>query len=283
MTDTPIPQGGFQVPPGHVVITTYGVLTQQTALCWMEARSFCERNGATNIAWRTEPASLVERARNAAARNALREGAQWLLFIDGDSTFTPDAVLHILRTAYGDYPHADVVGAYVPLRGDLALPTIDSGSGTWESWFPDSGVVEVIRTGCAFLLIKRHVLEALADPWFRLRVPARPLDFMLEVDNFARIKFDGRNPLREQPGEPWERLEKCARDDPSSAPENFTPIEVGEDSGFCDRARNAGFRIFVNTDIACGHVDARILTGNDHRKAVDERERAQRLLAGVTA
>lgn len=276
-------QTGFQVPPGHVVITTYGMITQHTALAVMEARSFCERNGATNIAWRTEPATLVERARNAAARNALREGAQWLLFIDGDTVLAQDAVLQILHTAYVAYPNADVVGAYVPLRGDLALPTIDSGTGTWESWYPNSGVIEVIRTGCAFLLIKRHVLEALADPWFRIRVPARPLDFLLELDNFARIKFDGRNPLRELPGEPWEKLEKCARDDPSAAPENFTPIEVGEDSGFCDRTRAAGFRIFVNTDIACGHVDQRVLSGADHRKAVDERERAQRLLAGITA
>jgi hypothetical protein len=249
----------------------------------LEARSFCDRNGATNISWRMEPASLVERARNAAVRSARADNAQWLLFIDGDTTFTPDSVLHALRTAYADYPNADVVGGYVPLRGDIALPTIDSGTGTWESWFPDSGVVEVIRTGCAFLLIKRHVLDALSDPWFRVRVPSRPIDFLLELDNFARIKFDGRNPLRDAPDDAWTKLEKCARDDPSAAPENFVPIEVGEDSGFCDRVRAAGFRIFVNTDISCGHVDQRVLTGADHKKAVVERERMQRLLTGVTA
>lgn len=278
----PAPQAGFNVPPGHVICTTYGSITQHTAACLLEARSFCERNGATNIAWRMEPATLVERARNAAARAVIRENAQWLLFVDGDTVLPPDAVLRILHTAYVEYPNADVVGAYVPLRGDIALPTIDSGTGTWESWFPDSGVVEVMRTGCAFLLIKRHVLDALKDPWFRLRVPARPIDFMLEIDNFARIKFDGKNPLRDAPNDAWARLEKCARDDPSAAPENFTPIEVGEDSGFCDRVRAAGFRIFVNTDISCGHVDHRVLTGADHRKACDDRDRSQRLLAGLT-
>lgn len=279
MTDAP--PGQVAIPPGTVCVTTYGVITQQTAQCLMDARSLCERNGANNVAWVMEPATLVERARNAAVRNALKAGAGWLCFVDGDSTFAPDAILRMLGTAFAEIPHADVLGAYVPLRGDLALPTIDTGTGTWESWFPQSGIVEVIRTGAAFLLIKRHVLEALVDPWFRLRVPARPIDFLLEVDNFARIKFDGRNPLRGLTGEPWERLEKCARDDPSVAPEQFVPIEVGEDSGFCDRARATGFRIFVNTDIECGHVDQRILTGADHRKAVNERERAQRLLCGI--
>jgi hypothetical protein len=270
------------IPTGHVVITTYGAITQQTAQCMLDARSFAERNGATGIGWRMEPGTLVERTRNAAARAALAGGAGWLLFCDGDTTFREDAILRMLHSAYVETPHADVLGGYVPLRGDIALPTIDTGTGTWESWYPGSGTVEVMRTGCAFLLIKRHVLEALRDPWFRVRVPARPLDFLLEVDNFARIKFDGRNPLREI-GNVWEQLEKCARDDPSSAPEQFTPVEVGEDSGFCDRVRAAGFRIFVNTDIECGHVDHRVLTAADHRRAMDDRDKVQRLYCGITA
>ena len=83
------------------------------------------------------------------------------------------------------------------------------------------------------------------------------------------------------PNEPWERLEKCARDDPSVVAEQFTPVEVGEDSGFCDRVRNAGLRIFVNTDISCGHVDQRVLTGADHKKAIDDMQRQQRQLCGV--
>lgn len=276
---------GFHVPPGHVVVTTYGMLTQQTAACLMEARSFCERNGAQNIAWRMESGTLVERTRNAAVRAMLNDPAKagWLIFVDGDTTFPHDAILALLKTAYLDLPQVGVVGGHVPLRGELALPTIDTGTGTWESWFPGSGILSVIRTGCAFLLIKREVLEALHDPWFRTRVPARPIDFMLEVDNFARIKFDGRNPLRDAPGGAWERLEKCARDDPAAAPEQFTPVEVGEDSGFCDRVRNAGFQIVVNTDIACGHVDQRIWNAADHKRALAERDRAQRLLAGIIA
>lgn len=276
-----MPETQLTIPPGMVCVTTYGSITQQTAQCLMDARSATEAQGARNIAWVMEPASLVERARNAACRNMLRAGHGWLLFIDGDTTFKPDAILRMLHTAYAEMPQADVLGGWVPLRGDLALPTTDTGTGTWESWFPGSGIIEVIRTGAAFVLMKRHVLEALADPWFRVRVPARPIDFMLEVDNWARIKFDGRNPFEKLPGTPWERLLQCAKDDPSVAPENFVPVEVGEDSGFCDRVRAAGLRIFVNTDIECGHVDHRVLTSADHKRGMAERDRMQRVLTGV--
>src|SRR5439155_25589628 len=215
----------------------------------MEMRAHSERAGITNVSYNFMPGTLVEKARNESVRQMLRAGAGWLLFVDADMTFPADALQRLLVTAYGELPHLDALGAYCPLRGDLALPTIDTGTGTWESWYPGSGVTDVMRTGGAFLLVKRHVFEALKEPWFRMRVPARPLDFMAEVDNFCNIKFDGRNPFRNLPGREWEKLEKAAHEDPSIASENFVPVEVGEDSGFCDRARNAGFRLGVNTDI----------------------------------
>lgn len=275
------PTGQFSAPSGMVVVTTYGQVTQQTAGCLLESRSFNDRNGLQNAEYQFIPSTLVEKARNEAVRQMLKKGHGWLLMIDGDTQFAPDAVIRILSTAYADMPFADVVGAWVPLRGELALPTIDTGTGTWESHYPGSGVMEVMRTGGAFLLCKRRVFEGLKDPWFRMRVPARPLDFMAEVDNWARMKFDGRNPFRDTPERYWERLEDCARQDPSVVAENFVPIEVGEDSGFSDRARNAGFRIFVNTDIVCGHVDQKVLTWQDHRTAMDKMEQQHRYAVGL--
>lgn len=249
----------------------------------MDARSFCEKNGLANLAWRMIPGTLVEKARNEAVRQCLRENFGFLQFIDGDTTFAPDAIFALIRSAYGEMPHADAMGAWCPLRGDLALPTIDSGTGTWESWYPGSGIVPVMRTGGAFLLVKRHVFEAIKEPWFRMRVPARPMDFMAEVDNYARMKFDGKNPFRGTPEQTWERLEKCAQDDPSIVVENFVPVEVGEDSGFADRAKLAGFQLFVNTNIACGHVDTKVLQWTDHKKAMDEAAKWQRLASGLLA
>lgn len=276
MADQQIP-----IPAGHVCVTTYGMLRHETTHALMEMRSHSEKQGLHNVRWYTLPGTLVEKARNEAVRELLRDpNGGWLMFVDGDMVFPPDSLLRLLQCAYAELPHADVVGGYCPLRGELALPTIDTGTGTWESHFPNSGPMEVMRTGAAFLLVKRRVFEGIKDPWFRLRVPARPIDFMAEIDNYCRIKFDGRNPFRELPNREWERLEQCAMDDPSAAGD-FVPSEVGEDSGFCDRARMAGFRIFVNTDVATGHVDSKIGSWQDHKKAVENIEKSQRLCAGV--
>jgi hypothetical protein len=273
----------IEIPKGIVTTTTYGMIQGQTAQCLLDARAFSQANGLTDVAWRMIPGSLVEKARNESVRQMLREGCGWLLFIDGDMVFQPDAIIRMLQVAYAECPNADVLGAYCTLRGDLALPTIDSGTGTWESWFPGSGVVSVMRTGGAFLLVKRHVLESLKDPWFRMRVPARPIDFMAEVDNYARIKFDGHNPFRGQSEQYWERLEKCAVDDPSIVIDNYVPVEVGEDSGFCDRVKLAGFQILVDTRIVTGHVDQIVRGWTDHKKAIDDSLRTQRLASGLLA
>jgi hypothetical protein len=272
----------IQIPAGYVVMTTWGMVRQESAQCWADTRSFSEKQGLGNVTWQMLPGALPEKTRNEAVRLLLRDpNAGWLLQIDADMTWPQDALIRLLQTAYAEIPHADVVGAYCPLRGELALPTIDTGTGTWESVFPGSGVLEVIRTGAAFHLVKRRVYEGLKDPWYRLRVPARPVDFMAEVDNFARMKFDGRNPFRELPNREWERLEQCAIEDPSAAELNFTPAEVGEDSAFMDRARNAGFRIFVHTDVVCGHVETKITSWVDHKKAIENVEKNQRLVAGL--
>lgn len=273
----------IQVPNGHIVMTTWGSVRQESAQALLDSRSFCEKNGLSNLTWMMLPGALPEKTRNEAARQLLRDpAAGWLLQIDADMQWAPEAVLQLLQVAYGTHPHADVVGAYCPLRGELALPTIDTGTGTWESWFPGSGTVEVMRTGAAFHLVKRHVFENLKEPWYRMRVPARPIDFLAEIDNFARIKFDGRNPFRNLPGKEWERLEQCAMEDPSAAPETFVPAEVGEDSGFCDRVRNAGFRIFVATDIPVGHVETKVTTWMTHKEAIAKIQQQQRYCVGLS-
>lgn len=247
----------------------------------MEMRSFSEGEGLRNVRYISMHTGLVEKARNEGVRAMLSDpNMGWLLFVDGDMVFDPKALLQMVQTAYGTHPYADVLGAYCTLRGGAFLPTIDTGTGTWENWYPGSGVVEVMRTGAAFLLVKRHVVDAIQEPWFRMRVPAKPIDAMAEVDNWARIKFNGQNPFRALPNREWERLEQIAKEDPSVV--NWTPLEVGEDSGFCDRAKNAGFRIFVNTDIVIGHIDATVLTWTHHKQWVDGVEAQRRYAVGLT-
>jgi glycosyltransferase involved in cell wall biosynthesis len=267
-----------------VAITTWGLIQGETAKAIWELRSHSEKQGLVNVGWAMVPGTLVEKARNDAIRmmlGAFNGNAQWICFIDGDMLPQPDALLRLLQTGFGSHPWADVVGGYCTLRGELALPTVDTGTGTWESHFPGRGVLEVIRTGAAFLLIKRHVFDRLPQPWFRVRVPARPLDFMAEVDNWSRIKCNGVNPFHDLPGRPWERLVELAASDPSSQPGAFVPAEVGEDSGFCDRVRNAGMRIVVDTNIEVPHLDTSISNWQRHRDKMQSMKDQWLLSVGV--
>jgi hypothetical protein len=268
------------IPPGMVCITTHGHIAGQTAQMWSDMRSHAERNGLTNVAWQIVPGTLVEKARNDAVRSmlgAFNGSGQWLLYVDGDMTFAPESLQKILVTAYGTHTWADCVGGYCTLRGGLALPTMDTGTGTWESIYPNSGVREVMRTGAAFLLVKRHVFERLREPWFRVRQPMRVLDALAEIDNFARIHFNGRNPLRGLQGKPWETMENLA----SGEAANYVPVEVGEDSGFCDRAKNAGLRIVVDTSIVVGHLDTHVVDWRTHKEAMEKHRTQFRQAVGV--
>src|SRR2546427_6883921 len=126
----PPEQQQIQIPSGLVVVTTYGVITQQTAQALMEMRSFSEQQGMKNVRYQMIPGTLVEKARNEAVRMMLREGHGWMLFVDGDMIFAPDSLHRLLITAFGEMPFVDVLGAYCPLRGDLRLPPIDRCTGT---------------------------------------------------------------------------------------------------------------------------------------------------------
>lgn len=269
------------IPPGSVTVTTFGSIRGETAKCLMDMRSFAEEQGLRNCSWDMVPGGLVEKARNDAVRQMLARGQQWVLFIDGDMVFARESILQMLTFAFSPGCPADVVGGYCTLKGEYKLPTMDTGTGTWESHYPGNGPVEVMRTGAAFLLCKRHVFERLPDPWFRMRVPARPIDFMAEVDNWARMKLNGQNPFRGLPGGPWEKLEELARTDPTSHKPNFVPAEVGEDSGFCDRVRNAGLRIFVHTDVIVGHLETVTSGWAQHKEAMDKLQVQQRQLCGA--
>jgi len=265
----------FAVEPGIIFITTYGSVTMDTAQCLVQTTRQLERDGLVNIDIRFVVNTLVDKARNMCAEQLLGSQAKWLMFLDADMVWQPNLVNTILATAFRDCKWADIVGGYCCLRGWPYLPTIDTGTGTWESWEPNIGPLEVMRTGAACMLVKRHVFEKMRPLWFGTRPAPRPLDMMLELDNYANQRFDGNNPFRKLPE--WQQLEQCAAEDVGKPPVST----VGEDSGFCDRAKALGFRIVVQTNTTLGHVDKKVITGDDHVKAMKEQREKENLASGV--
>jgi len=272
----------IQVPPGTIAVTTHGSVKAETADNLINLLRRAERLGLRSLDHGFIFNSLVDKARNEACRQMLAhkrgtpEQKEWIWFIDGDMIFEPTLLDHMLKAAFNDCPWADVIGGYCQLRHHPFLPTIDLGSGTWESIDPNQGPLEVIRTGAACLLVKRKVLERMADPWFETRTQPKPLEILTEMDNYARCKFDGRNPFAAH--KEWDQLLRCAVDERGAGDKS-----VGEDSCFADKARALGFRICVQTDAVMGHLTSKAVVYEDHRQALKDGQRKQRHLVGVLA
>lgn len=284
----PMATDQVEIPAGVIALTSYGVITLDTTHSLLEMRGYAERIGLRNVTWMPIHGNLVDKARNDAVIQFLKSDAQWLWFLDGDMKFQPNLIEIMLRTAY-QYEATkdfDIIGGYCNLRGGNYLPTIDTGTGTWEPHDAGLGPKEVIRTGGACLLAKRHVFERMRYPWFGVRPAPRPIEMLMEVDNYARCKFDGRNPFQQL--EAWGQIVRCAAEDAArghateDAGRDWAGhSSVGEDSNFADKARALGFRIVVQTNAVCEHVETRAIGPKDHTKATRELLKRQRYYAGA--
>lgn len=146
----------------------------------------------------------------------------WLLFIDDDMVFTGDQVEQLIRTR--DEHDLDMLGGLCFRRASPHQPTLYMREGPnigaynfLETW--DSDIVEVDATGMAFMVIHRRVFEGIAQR--------------------AGQAFGSYDERLARPSPPnyfrWDGIK-------------------GEDLRFCEDARAAGFRVWVDTRIEIGHV-----------------------------
>jgi hypothetical protein len=165
----------------------------------------------------------------------------WLLMIDSDMTFEPDALCQLLGHAYGGNakaksgePDCPVIGALCFAGGRSRMyPTLYRGA-TRKAYdgtdqvvpepiedYPRNELVKVMGTGAAFLLVHRKVLTHMHMP---------------HPDGFGTDSHGQPNP------HPWfvEGLSKG--------------VQFGEDIAFCMRANAIGYGVFVHTGVQTGHL-----------------------------
>lgn len=166
----------------------------------------------------------VSAARNiVTARFLDSDAGEWLLWVDADMQWTPDAV-DLLMAAADPTDRPIVGGLCFGNATDGLFPTIyhfaqiDGRLTTIRvREYPRGEVVQVAATGAAFLLIHRSVLEAMRDRGFNAAFPW-----------FQETELDG-NP-------------------------------VGEDLTFCLRAGILGYPVHVHTGARIGHHKSHLLT-----------------------
>ena len=170
-------------------------------------------------------------ARNKQVTAFLEMDADWLLIVDSDMAFEPDALERLMVEA--DPVRAPVVGGLCFGKKQLPdgtleyFPTMygfdsELRSFRYNEW-PDNTMFPVNGTGTAFLLIHRSVLEAMRD------------------------KFQDRAP--------WVWFEEV----------NFSGQIFSEDVTFCVRAQQCGFPIHVHTGVEILHMKPEAISAATYR------------------
>lgn len=219
---------------GTIAMCTRDRIAAGTVISWMMSDRHTYLAPDENIGLFIIQGHVLTLQRNECIRNM--EG-DWIIFIDDDMTFQPDAIRRLVETQREH--DLDMVGALCFQRGDPYQPTLymreqpnDGNYVFLEDWERDS-VVEVDATGMAFVLITKRLLEAIA----------------------------GEFPSREH------RLTK------SKPPAYFRWDErgFGEDMTFCQDVKKAGGRIFVDTSIKTGHIGEITITEENFLRELSER------------
>ena len=208
-----------------------GVVSSAFTDCLLRTVGYDRHNGNRIAGWNFVGCSAnVASGRNALVEWFLASPAQYLIQIDSDMVWAPDAVHRLLAVA--DPVERPIVGGLCfAQEADTGMiwPTMFDLAGTednvefvrYDAWEPDA-LLPVGSTGAAFLLTHRSVLETIRDRGFSSAYPW-----------FQEREIGGKR--------------------------------SGEDVSFCLRAAAVGATVHVATSVAIGHIKNHVVTVEGYR------------------
>jgi hypothetical protein len=201
---------------GTIAMCTRDRISAGSAISWLMADRHSFVAPDENISQFIIQGHVLTLQRNECVQ---RMEGDWIIFVDDDMTFQPDAIKRLVETQRKF--DLDMVGGLCFQRSEPYQPTMymreqpDAGNYVFLEDWEDGAVVEVDATGMAFVLITKRLFEAIAGefPSLEDRLGRRPP---------AYFRWDEKG--------------------------------YGEDLTFCQDAKKAGARIFVDTSIKTGHI-----------------------------
>lgn len=127
-------------------------------------------------------------SRTRIAKEALSQGADWLLWLDSDMVFPPATLRRLLSLKL------DIVAANCPRRSIPVTPTATRGGRyvyTTRELAEAGQVEEVDRLGLAICLIAAKVFRATPEPWFQMGVTETGESAGEDVFFFAKTREAG--------------------------------------------------------------------------------------------
>ena len=197
------------------------------------------RSSAIKAQFRTINSSLVTHGRNMVTCGFLHSNYDYLLFIDADVSFEPEAVLRMLVTK------KDVI--CTPYRLKLADMTVKypvSFKDAKKIDIEELGMVDIveIEAGPAgLMLIDRKVFERLMkkNSNYKINIPDNKLK---EMNDEVMGVPTSEDPISEYLYNFWDTSFYLS-----------SGAWKGEDLAFCDLVRGAGFKIHANIDSETTH------------------------------
>lgn len=214
--------------------------------------------------------SVVHWSRNMMIAALYQSGQSfdYVLFVDDDMTFEPDALMRLLGHK------KDIVGGLCVRRQDPPMPTIrhlgkDLRYSTIVRWDPKETLMEVDATGTGFMLISRAAIDSIGEYYLRCGFERQTFGRMFNAaarDHEATTVVEG---LEVELG----IVEKQRRDHYRHGSNAFWfqflnqltgEGEYGEDISFCLKAKLVGLPIYVDNTVTPGHVGDYVYTVNDY-------------------
>lgn len=162
--------------------------------------------------------SVVSRVRNIIANQFLESDAEHLLMVDSDINFNADDVIRLLAW---NQTKPIVAGIGVARKTEKVFFSMLDQDEDGNVMMDKMGLVRAKRVGTGFIMIRRDVFLALQDKHPEWKY------FDQNSQKTLQSFFDFK-----------------------STPEGY----IGEDYMFCDRAREAGFTVWIDPSIKLGHM-----------------------------
>ena len=173
--------------------------------------------------------SIITMARNMLVDQFLKTDCTELLFIDGDVLAQADDILRLMAQS-GD---KDITAGSYPRRSSDKKFFMDLYFDDNNDLEFDGALMRINRVGTGFMLIQRHVIEAIAEKSEKY-LGQGGIGNVASVFDFKLM--DGKF--------------------------------VGEDYSFCDKAREEGFKVWLDVEISLPHVGQEEFTNNFYQEVL---------------
>ena len=212
----------------------------------------------------------VDIAKERLAEMAIKNGCQWMLFVDDDTILPQNALMKMIKLWKSDPKYKVISGVYWS-KSDPSFPLIFKGNleGSYWDW-KTTDLIEADAAGAGCLFIDLDMLKKMPKPWFSCDYYFEDPRGQLDVDKWTLSDRIGEELLKGKNAdkhvvEDLQRLLGEVGEKIDQAKSGALPLEMfsdkerdaatTEDLYFFQKVKEVGEKLWVDCSIQCQHQD----------------------------